>query len=155
MTQRMRTPFARVITLLIALAVLLGSSQAQPSAAPITFAELYGKVTVRGMEYSPKLLELSGKRIEILGYMAPPLKPRIEFFVLTRNPLATCPFCSSVADWPPDIVLVYAPKNREVTSVAGPLRVRGRLEVGVKEDPDTGFVSLIRVYADELNSVKP
>ncbi len=139
----------------IALAAIFGSSQAQPSAAPITFAELYGKVTVRGMEYSPKLLELQGKRVEILGYMAPPLKPRIEFFVLTRNPLATCPFCSSVADWPPDIVLVYAPKNREVTSVAGPLRVRGRLEVGVKEDPDTGFVSLIRVYADELDSVKP
>lgn len=151
----MPNQFARATALFLALGLMLNLSQAQPSAAPITFAELYGKVTVRGMEFSPKLLELSGKRIEILGYMAPPLKPRIEFFVLTRNPLATCPFCSTVADWPPDIVLVYVPKNREVTSVAGPLRVRGRLEIGVKEDPDTGFVSLIRVYADELESVKP
>lgn len=140
---------------LVALGLIFSASRAQPSAAPIKFAELYGTITVRGMEFSPKLLELQGKRVEMLGYMAPPLKPRIEFFVLTRTPLATCPFCSTVADWPPDIVLIYAPKNREVTSVAGPLRVRGRLEVGVKEDPETGFVSLIRIYADELESVKP
>ena len=116
---------------------------------------MYGKVTIRGLEFSPKLLEAGGKRVEILGYMAPPLKPRIEFFVLTKTPMSTCPFCSTAADWPPDIVLIYAPKNSQLLSLSGPIRVRGRLELGAKEDANTGFVSLIRVYADEVEVIKP
>jgi hypothetical protein len=129
-----------------------GLVNAEPSAARISFEELYSKITVRGMEFSPKLLELSGKRIELAGFMAPPLKARIEFFVLTRLPMATCPFCSTVADWPPDIVLVIVPKGRELTSISGRLTVRGRLELGVKEDKETGFVSLIRIYADDVTT---
>jgi hypothetical protein len=135
---------------------LLTSSLAQqPAPVQLKFSELYGKVTIRGLEFSPKLLEAGGKRVEILGYMAPPLKPRIEFFVLTKTPMSTCPFCSTAADWPPDIVLIYAPKNRELSSMSGPIRVRGKLELGAKEDPSTGFVSLIRVYADEVEVAKP
>jgi hypothetical protein len=135
---------------------LLTSSLAQqPVPVQLKFSELYGKVTIRGLEFSSKLLEAGGKRVEILGYMAPPLKPRIEFFVLTKTPMSTCPFCSTAADWPPDIVLIYAPKNRELISMSGPIRVRGKLDLGAKEDPSTGFVSLIRVYADEVEAIKP
>jgi hypothetical protein len=135
--------------------VLLGLTLAQPTPIPIKFTELYSAFTAKGLEMSPKLMEASGKRIEMLGYMAPPLKPRLEFFVLTRTALATCPFCSSAADWPPDIVLVVMPKGRYATSSAMPLRVRGRLELGVKQDSETGFVSLIRIYADSVEEVRP
>jgi hypothetical protein len=31
-----------------------------------------------------------------------------------------------------------------------PIRVEGRLEIGTKTDPETGFVSLIRIYADRI-----
>jgi hypothetical protein len=87
---------ARAITVL---ALVFTSSLAQqPAPVQLKFSELYGKVTIRGMEFSPKLLEAGGKRVEILGYMAPPLKPRIEFFVLTKTPMSTCPFCSTAAD---------------------------------------------------------
>lgn len=137
-----------------AIILLLGLVLAQPAPIPIRFSELYSAFTAKGLEMSPKLLEATGKRIEMLGYMAPPLKPRLEFFVLTRTALATCPFCSSAADWPPDIVLVIMPKGRFASSSIQPLRVRGRLEVGVKEDPETGFVSLIRIYADDIEEVK-
>jgi hypothetical protein len=143
----------RAIT--ICLLLLTSSLAQQPAPVQLKFSELYGKVTIRGLEFSPKLLEAGGKRVEILGYMAPPLKSRIEFFVLTKTPMSTCPFCSTAADWPPDIVLIYAPKNRELSSMSGPIRVRGKLELGAKEDPDTGFVSLIRVYADEVEVVRP
>jgi hypothetical protein len=141
--------------LTVFLPLLTSSLAQQPAPIQVRFSELYGKITIRGLEFSSKLLEADGKRVEILGYMAPPLKPRIEFFVLTKTPLATCPFCSNAADWPPDIVLIYAPKNREMVSLSGPLRVRGRLELGAKEDASTGFVSLIRVYADEVEAIKP
>ena len=140
---------------MIILPLLTSSLAQQPAPVQIKFSELYGKVTIRGLEFSSKLLEAGGKRVEILGYMAPPLKPRIEFFVLTKAPMSTCPFCSTAADWPPDIVLIYAPKNNQLLSLSGPIRVRGRLELGAKEDANTGFVSLIRVYADEVGAIKP
>ena len=139
----------------MAIILLLGLVLAQPAPIPIKFTELYSAFTSKGLEMSPKLLEANNKRIEMLGYMAPPLKARLDFFVLTRTALATCPFCSSAADWPPDIVLVYMPKGRYADSSIQPLRVRGRLELGVKEDPETGFVSLIRIYADQIDEVRP
>jgi hypothetical protein len=151
MTRQTFLPRAAILFLFL----LTSSFAQQPAPVQLKFSELYGKVTIRGMEFSPKLLEAGGKRVEILGYMAPPLKPRIEFFVLTKTPMSTCPFCSTAADWPPDIVLIYAPKNRELLSMSGPIRVRGKLELGAKEDSSTGFVSLIRVYADEVEVAKP
>jgi hypothetical protein len=39
--------------------------------------------------------------------MAPPLKAEAAFFVLTEIPMSLCPFCSSDADWPDNIVVVY------------------------------------------------
>jgi hypothetical protein len=151
MTRQTFLPRAAILFLFL----LTSSLAQQPAPVQLKFSELYGKVTIRGMEFSPKLLEAGGKRVEIAGYMAPPLKPRIEFFVLTKTPMSTCPFCSTAADWPPDIVLIYAPRNNQLSSMSGPIRVRGRLELGAKEDPSTGFVSLIRVYADEVEAIKP
>ena len=54
-----------------------------------------------------KLKALAGHRVRMQGFMAPPLKAEAKFFVLTERPMALCPFCSSDADWPPDIVVVY------------------------------------------------
>jgi hypothetical protein len=138
---------------LLALLLIFGVALAQPAAQPITFNELYN-VSIRGMEFSSKTIQLNGKRVEMKGYMAPPLRPRLDFFVLTKVPLATCPFCSSAADWAADIVLVYLPKGKEVIASPYPVRIRGRLEMGVKEDPETGFVSLLRIYADEYSEIR-
>lgn len=131
--------------------LLLGWSVAQaPEPAPVLFRELYGKVTLQGLEFSDKLKTLNGKRVQMTGYMAPPLKPKLDFFVLTKEPLATCPFCTDAADWPLDIVLVIMPKGKEVVATDQVLKVMGRLEIGLKEDAATGFISLIRIYADKL-----
>jgi hypothetical protein len=135
------------------LCLLLGVAFAQPAAQLITFRELYN-TSIRGLEFSSKAQQLHNKRVEMRGYMAPPLRPKLDFFVLTKAPMATCPFCSSAANWDVDIVLVYLPKGKEVLASPYPVQVRGRLELGVKEDPETGFVSLVRIYADEFSEIK-
>jgi hypothetical protein len=151
MYNQIKNRFSLLALLLVGLASL---TQAQSNLPVLRFLEISSNVTIRGLEYSPRLLELNNKKIEMVGYMAPPLKPRLEFFVLTKTPMATCPFCSSAADWPPDIVLVYLPKNTDQRASSAPLRVTGRLELGVKEDQETGFISLIRIYADKVEAAR-
>lgn len=143
----------KVIKLLGALPVTLclGRAAAQ-SPTTLKFSELYGKVTVRGVEYSSKIKTLAGKQITMTGFMAPPLKPKLDFFVLTREPMATCPFCTTAADWPADIVLVIMPNGKELEPSVRGLSVTGRLDIGVKKDEETGFVSLVRLYADRVQS---
>ena len=143
-------PMKRPWPLLVAGLALLSLALAQPTPIQIKFSELYSKVSASGVELSPKLTAANGKRVEMVGYMAPPLKPKIDFFVLSKTPLETCPFCSTAADWPADIVLVLPARGQEPQYTKGALTIRGRLELGVKEDPDTGFVSLIRIYADQI-----
>ena len=81
----------------------------------------------------------------MLGYMAPPLKPESHFFVLTREPLAICPFCQSDADWPVDIVVVFMKAVTPMVSAGQKVAVSGRLEIGSAIDAETGFVSQIRL----------
>lgn len=140
------------LLLLVGLMSVVALAQANPIV--LKFSELYSKVTAQGVELSPKLQAANGKRVEMSGYMAPPLKVNIDFFVLGSKPMAECPFCTSAADWPSDIVLILFRNGQSAKFTSGAVRVRGRLELGVKEDPDTGFVSLIRIYADEFEAIK-
>ncbi len=118
---------------------------------PIKFDEFYDGYNLRtGLLLSDKLLSLDGKTVQIAGYIAPPLKPELDYFVLTRIRLAFCPFCSTGADWPDDIALVYM--NEGTTTVTEyPVRITGRMEIGASIDYETGMVSLVRVYADSLD----
>lgn len=123
------------------------------SPVPLTFDEFYEGFNIRtGLVLSNKLLSLDGKEVLIEGYMAPPLKPQLDWFVLTRIRLEFCPFCSSTADWPDDIALVYLPDEQMVATIQ-PLRIQGRLEVGPAVDPETGMVSVVRIYADQVEQV--
>ncbi|MDX1992528.1 MAG: hypothetical protein SF029_09065 [bacterium] len=116
----------------------------------IAFNEFYSEFDIRtGLVLSDKLVSLDGRRVVMEGYMAPPLKPELDFFVLTRVRLAFCPFCTTGADWPDDIALVYL-MDDTITATLNPVRVTGRLEVGTSVDQETGMVSLVRLYVDEL-----
>ena len=59
-----------------------------------------------GGAFSELAERLVGETVEIPGFMAPPLKPDASFFVLTKMPMAVCPFCNDEADWPRDIEFV-------------------------------------------------
>ncbi|MFD0673159.1 hypothetical protein [Cohnella sp. GCM10027633] len=120
----------------------------------IKFAELYGEVGVRGMKLSDKLLRLDGRKVEMTGFMAPPLTATVHFFVLTKIALSICPFCSTDADWPADIVVVFMPEGEEIRPTEHQVRVTGKLSVGSQTDEETGFVSLIRIIADKTEVLK-
>ena len=119
----------------------------------IAFHELYTSQGVLGAELSAKTRALAGKPVQILGYLAPPLKAEVTFFVLTRTPVALCPFCNSDADWPSDIVVVYPRERRGWSQDGLPVAVTGTLELGSKIDRETGFVSLVRVVDATVNTI--
>lgn len=139
---------------------LMGVMAALPFARPvladdslISFDELYGKFGVLGLEFSDKVKRLAGKDISIKGFMAPPLKAEAQFFVLTEIPMSLCPFCSSDADWPDNIVVVYLGEKQTFVQPSQTIGVRGILEYGSWQDPETGFVSLLRIRQAEYFTV--
>ena len=134
---------------LSAFALCAGKAAAAPS--PLTFDEMYGKIGVLGLEFSEKLKQLTGKEIRMKGFMAPPLKAEAAFFVLTEIPMALCPFCSSDSDWPDDIVVVYLSEKQTFVQPSTTIEVRGVLEHGSWTDPETGFVSLVRIRDAEYS----
>lgn len=120
------------------------------SPVPITFDEFYDGFNIRtGLVLSDKLVSLDGQTVVIEGYMAPPLKAELDWFVLTRIRLEFCPFCSTAASWPDDIALIYL-TDGAIPVTTAPLRLEGRLEVGSSVDPETGMVSIVRIYADKV-----
>ncbi|MCK6577775.1 MAG: hypothetical protein L6Q98_06685 [Anaerolineae bacterium] len=120
----------------------------------IRFDEFYDGYNLRtGLLLSDKLVSLDGRQAVLEGYMAPPLKPELDYFVLTRVKLAFCPFCSTASDWPDDIALIYMPDGMSTVATDRPVRITGRLEIGQSVDQETGMVSLVRLYADLVEAL--
>jgi hypothetical protein len=107
----------------------------------VTFAD----ISVADDQFTAKARKLAGTVVEMRGYMAPPLKPEIDFFVLTSLPTAICPFCDAAASWPDDIVLVRLSRPVRALAYDRLLNVSGILEIGIDTDAATGFVSLVRL----------
>src|SRR5262245_6877511 len=115
----------------------------------IAIAELWAA----GSEFSQRAKELAGKAVELRGYMAPPLKPEVDFFVLTTLPMAVCPFCDNAAAWPEDIVLVFLDRPVRAIPYDRLISVTGTLQIGTESDPGTGFVSRVRLRASKYARV--
>lgn len=126
------------------LAVLVAAVVPAFAAEALTFSEMYTE-SVLGLKFTPKLKALEGRLVTVSGSMAPPLRADGNFFVLTKDPVSLCPFCQSDADWPSDILVVYLKSGATFAQKNRPLSVTGRLEIGSKTDPATGFVSLVRL----------
>lgn len=133
---------------LLILLILLIAAIALPARDTLSFDELY-EYGIFGMTFSDKVTSNAGKSVEVIGYMAPPLKAKGNFFVLTRTPVSLCPFCNSDADWPADIIVVYLDKSEVFRQRNRPIRVTGTLETGSYTDPETGFVSQLRLTGAE------
>ena len=127
---------------------ILGLALMAPFAGvPARAAELvtFADIAVADDQYTEKARKLAGKAVDMRGYMAPPLKPEIDFFVLTSLPTAICPFCDAAASWPDDIVLVKLSRPVRALAYDRLLDVSGILEIGIDTDAATGFVSLVRL----------
>lgn len=136
-----------------AVATVLGAGFARADDNTLSFEQLYGKISSLGLEFSDRVKELKGKRVSMRGFMAPPLKAESKFFVLTKMPMALCPFCSSDADWPEDIVVVYLDDKQTFVQAQQTIEVIGVLESGSWTDPETGFVSQLRLTQARFRSV--
>lgn len=119
------------------------------AAVEVDFQDLYERQAV----FSKLAESLNGADVEMTGFMAPPLKAETKFFVLTRMPMSVCPFCESSMDWPSDIVVVYAEDFISIVPFNRPIRVSGRLELGVFKDAEMGFVSLVRIVDADFAAV--
>jgi hypothetical protein len=111
------------------------------AAARVNVAEL---IKADG-DFSDVAQRNASQEVEMRGYMAPPLKSEINFFVLTRTPAAVCPFCDSAAAWPDDIVLVMMARPIHAIDYDALIRVTGILDIGTYTDDATGFVSRVRI----------
>lgn len=129
---------------------LLSITALAHAAEPLTFDGLYKSIGVLGIKYSDRALALKGQTIRMRGFMAPPLKPESRFFVLTREPVAVCPFCASDAEWPIDIVVIYLRKTLAPVNFQQRIEVEGRLEIGSWTDPQSGFVSQVRLVDADI-----
>jgi hypothetical protein len=115
----------------------------------VTFAD----ISVADDVFTEKARRLAGTVVQMRGYMAPPLKPEIDFFVLTSLPTAICPFCDAAASWPDDIVLVKLSRPVRALAYDILLNVSGTLEIGEDTDAATGFVSLVRLRDAKYSKV--
>jgi hypothetical protein len=96
-------------------------------------------------DFSALAKELEGTTVKVEGFMAPPLKADIKFFVLTKKPMAVCPFCETEAEWPDDILAIYTRRDFDVVAFNWRIEVTGELALGKKRDPHTGFLSMVRL----------
>ncbi|WP_211371357.1 hypothetical protein [Paracoccus limosus] len=134
----------------MSLATLRPARAATPD---LSFGELYGSFSALGLEFSDKVKKLTGSRVTIQGFMAPPLKAESAFFVLTEIPMALCPFCSTDADWPDNILVVYLDGKQTFTDPNQRIEAAGMLERGSWTDPDTGFVSQLRLRDARFSTI--
>lgn len=117
----------------------------EANAASLDFSDMYSGASSEGLVFSDTLNSLNGSEVTMTGFMAPPLKPSINFFVLTETPMAICPFCSTDADWPYNMVVVYVNGSVDALPYDQEVTVTGTLDLGSYMDGDTGFVSQVRL----------
>ena len=117
----------------------------EANAASMDFSDMYSGASSEGLVFSDTLNSLNGSEVTMTGFMAPPLKPSINFFVLTETPMAVCPFCSTDADWPYNMVVVYVNGSVDALPYDQEVTVTGTLDLGSYMDGDTGFVSQVRL----------
>ena len=131
----------RFVVLSPALLLVPRAASAQEEDGTIRLRDLYNK----NMSFSDVALASEGQRIVVNGFMAPPLKAESTFFVLTKMPMAVCPFCEPGQTWSDDILPVYTRRVVDPIPFNVPMQTTGILELGDYVDPDTGFFSVLRL----------
>ena len=107
----------------------------------VRMRDLYNK----DLSFSDYAKSMEGTRISVQGFMAPPLKADSNFFVLTKRPMAVCPFCETEAEWPDDILAVYTKRTLKTVPFNVRIVTSGELALGTYTDPELGFVSRVRL----------
>lgn len=107
----------------------------------------------RGLQPTEKLLELNGKRVRIVGYMAMQEQPAAGTLLLTPLPVTMGDADEGLADdLPASAVFVHLESGgRSVPYVPGLIKLAGVLSVGSRDEAD-GRVSSVRLMLDAAAS---
>lgn len=97
------------------------------------------------MAYSDTANQLAGTEVEMQGFMAPHLKVDSDFFILSNQPVESCPFCESEDEWIDTIIFVVMRERQEAIDPGRLIWTRGILDIGTATDEATGFVSRVRL----------
>lgn len=138
----------------------LSSLQASSSAAALppapedvtdlAFAEFYGPIGDRGLEYSEKLRGLAGRRVRLVGYMVREQERAPGLYRLAAWPVVveTQGLCTN-DDTPPNTAYVIVPNAGQQPSawLPGRLVLTGVLEFGPRAERD-GRNSFVRLLLD-------
>jgi len=109
------------------------------------FKDIYATVGAIGLRLGERAKALAGEPVRIRGYMSPPDLEQGDFFVLTRAPVFTCPFCDPGTNWPDDMVLALLEGESRFIDPGQPIEAVGELELGAKLDLRTGGMRMVRL----------
>ncbi len=107
----------------------------------VDFVDLFEGRGSLAMRYSARAAALSGRPVELEGYLVP-VHGQGDLFVLVDAP-GTCPDCSAVP-----IPSIFLPELRAIPGEAAPggrrMRIRGTLRFGFEIGP-RGYASFLRI----------
>ena len=91
-----------------------------------------------------RIKALSGKKVEIVGYMATLSPVSGKYLYLMNLPYQSCPYCVPNTQQLSNTIAVYAKKGDTFKFYDGPINVVGTLEVGNFED-EYGYTYVYRI----------
>lgn len=97
--------------------------------------------------------DLSGSKVEINGYMGEVLSFEKNWFLLIPKPGAECPFDNGDETYWNKIMIVFVPDSVKLRHHTGPLKISGRLDVGIKID-ESGYKTMFRLYDATFEEIK-
>lgn len=104
-----------------------------------------------GLDMTPRLLALDGKRVRIVGYMVRQEEPSAGFFMLTPVPVGMAEKEDGMADdLPPATLFVHLPPDRSAVIADyqhGLVMLTGTLSIGNRQEAD-GRISVVRLQLD-------
>lgn len=104
-------------------------------------------------EPSQKFENLSGKKVELVGYMGEALDFKGGWFLMIETADGECPFCSVDESYWNKVMVVYVKNKNYLRYLPGKVKVTGTLDVGIKKD-ESGYKTMFRLYHAEFKSVK-
>lgn len=136
MKNRLHRSATHLILLILGLGIFTAST------VPVRLWELFGKTTFQeklnkkhGLyfyypKFSPELLALQGKTVELQGYYIPLETSPSKTLILSKYPMAECFFCGAAG--PESVAVVYLknsptrrPKLDQIVKVRGVLQLNG------------------------------
>lgn len=102
---------------------------------------------------SDRFWDMSGKTVQIKGFMGEVLSFDKHWFLLIPKPGAECPFDNGDETYWNKIMIIFVPDDVKLRYTSGPLLITGKLDVGVKLD-ESGYKTMFRLYDANFEKIK-